>query len=242
MDTGHVKQVAAFEKLLGFCNAQGAMFNPSKGAIQSAALNSLLTSAQQSLEAVRTARTALNNAVNVRNDTFKGVPKFMTRIVNALAASGASTATLEEAYRYNRKFYRGGKPKAKPVAPANASEGTVVVSRSISQLDFDSRVDNFEGLVKVVSLEPSYLPNEADLQLSSLTTFAANLREINTAVLNAQVTVSNARAMRNRLLYESSGIHGLARVVKRYVKGVFGFQSVAYNQIRSLRFTNKKIA
>lgn len=238
MDSGHVKQVATFEKLLGFCNAHGAMFNPSKGAIQSTALHSLLTSAQQSLEAVRTARTAYSNAMNVRNDTFNGVPKFMTRIVNALAASGASQATLEDAYRFVKKFYRTQKKKE----VAAATEANPVSTRSTSQLDFDSRTDNFEGLVKVVSMEPLYQPNEADLQVSSLLAYVAHLRGLNTAVMNAQVEVSNARASRNKMLYESSGIHGLAKAVKRYVKGVFGFQSVAYNQIRSLKFSNRKLA
>jgi hypothetical protein len=241
MDTGHVKQVAAFEKLLGFCNAHGAMFNPSKTAIQSTALSALLTSAQQSIEAVRTAHTELSQASDVRNDVFTDVPKFMTRIVNTLASSGASEATLEEAYRYIRKFYRP--KKAKPVAPVSAGgvEGSIS-SRSSSQLDFDSKVSNFEGLVKVVSLEPLYQPNETDLQVISLQAKVAYLRSLNTDVINKQVALSNTRALRNKLLYESSGVHGLAKAVKRYVKGVFGFQSVAYNQIRSLKFSNKKIA
>lgn len=240
MDTGHVKQVATFEKLLGFCNAHGAMFNPSKVAIQSTALHTLLTSAQQSLEAVTTARTAYNNAVDVRNDTFNSVPKFMTRIVNALAASGASESTLEEAYRFVKKFYRTSKRKASLASPS--SDEVPVSKRSNSQLDFDSKASNFEGLVKVVSMETSYHPNEADLQVSSLNGFAANLRGLNNAVVNAQVVLSNARASRNKVLYDATGIHGLSLAVKRYVKGVFGFQSVAYNQIRSLRFTRIKVA
>jgi hypothetical protein len=237
MDTGHVKQVATFEKLLGFCNTHGAMFNPSKAAIQSTALHALLTSAQQSLEAVRTARTTYNNAVDVRTDAFMDLPKFMTRIVNALAANGASEATLEEAYRFIKRFYR--KPKSKQVAPA-APDGVILSTRSNSQLDFDSRTENFVGLVKVVSMEPSYQPNEMDLQVVSLVAHGEYLRGLNTAVINAQVAFSNIRASRNKVLYERTGIHGLSKVVKRYVKGVFGFQSVAYNQIRSLRFITLK--
>src|SRR5688572_24520783 len=104
MDTGHVKQVATFEKLLGFCNAHGAMFNPSKAALSTTALSTLLTSAQQSLEAVKTARAEYINFVIARNEAFNGLPKFMTRIINTLAASGASEATIDEAYRFIQKF------------------------------------------------------------------------------------------------------------------------------------------
>jgi hypothetical protein len=45
----HAKQVAAFEKLLGHCNAHGARFNPSKESMKSTALANLLMEAQKSL-------------------------------------------------------------------------------------------------------------------------------------------------------------------------------------------------
>ena len=238
MDTGHVKQVATFEKLLGFCNAHGAMFNPSKAALQPAALSALLTSAQQSLLAVKDARTAYANAVNLRNDVFLSLPKFMTRMVNALAATDASKATVDEAYLIIRRFYR---PKRKPALPAAGDAESAPATRSNSQLDFDSKVDNFEALVKLVSFEPSYLPNEVDLQASSLQGRVVELRQLNTEVVSKLVTFSNARADRNKYLYDRAGIHGSAMATKRYVKGAFGFQSVAYNQIRGLRFVNQPI-
>jgi hypothetical protein len=236
MDSGHVKQVATFEKLLGFCNAHGAMFNPSKEALQPTALSSLLTSAQHSLEAVKVTRTEYINAVHARNEAFNSLPKFLTRIVNALAATEASKSTVEEAYSFVRKFYR-----FKSKAPAVGSEEAEPrPTRSLSQLDFDSKIDNFEALVKVVTLEPSYQPNEVDLQVDSLKERVASLRAMNSEVISKLVTLSNARATRNKLLYARSGIHGLGLATKRYVKGAFGYQSVAYDQIRSLRFQNQK--
>ncbi|HYC85238.1 MAG TPA: hypothetical protein VEB86_08455, partial [Chryseosolibacter sp.] len=63
MKTNHVNQVAAFEQLLGFCNAHGGVFNPSKDAIKMTALGTLLTQAQESLRAVKDTQTAYVNAV-----------------------------------------------------------------------------------------------------------------------------------------------------------------------------------
>lgn len=239
MDTGHVKQVATFEKLLGFCNAQGAMFNPSKEALKATALSSLLTSARQSIEAVRAAHTAYKNVVIERNETFNKIPSFMTRIVNTLATYAASPGTVEEAYRFVNKFY---KPYRKPVDAPSASEQSLpTATRTTSQLDFDSKAENFMGLVKLVSEEAVYKPNEGDLKVESLMQVANQLYQLNSGVVQAQVNLDNARAQRNTLLYNSTGIHGLARAIKRYVKGVFGYKSVAYNQISGLRFVNKKI-
>lgn len=235
MKNGHVKQVAAFEKLISFCNANGAMFNPSKASLKVAALNTLLTSAQQSLEAVKTASTAFDNAVNIRNQVFNSLPKFMTRVVNTLAASDAHADTVKEAYFFSNKFRSQGRARAKPASGEQISAAPV--SRSTSQLDFDAKIDNFAGLVKVVSAEPSYKPNEADLQVTALNTLVTSLRDKNKAVINAQVILSNARAARNRILYETNGIHPISNSVKKYMKGAFGYQSVAYQQIKGLHFT-----
>jgi hypothetical protein len=242
MNTGNVKQVAAFEKLLGFCNAHGAMYNPSKASLKVAALNTLLTSAQQSLEAVKTLQTAYDNAVNTRNQTFNDLPKFMTRVINTLASTDATSATVGEAYFYSKRF--NPKAKARPAIPSG-NPGTVSEvpsGRSTAQLDFDSRIDNFAAFVKVISAEPSYKPNEVPLQITSLNALVTSLRDKNKAVLNAQVALSNARAARNRFLYADTGIYGSGLAIKRYIKGLFGFQSVGYQQISGLRFTKKTIA
>jgi hypothetical protein len=235
MNTGHVKQVAAFEKLLGYCNAHGATYNPGKASLKVAALNTLLTSAQQSLEAVKILRTAYDNAVNSRRQTFDDLPRFMTRIVNTLASTDASRATVDEAYFYSKRFRS---VKSRP-AIASGNPGTVSeppLPRSAAHFDFDSKTDNFAALVKVVSAEPSYNPNEPDLQIIALNAFVTSLREKNKAVLKAQVALSNGRAARNRILYSTSGIYGSARAVKHYIKGLFGYQSVGYRQIGGLTF------
>lgn len=235
MNTGQVKQVAAFEKLLGFCNAHGAMYNPGKDSLTVAALNSLLTSAQQSLEAVKDLQTAYRNAVNVRREAYAGLPKFMTRVINGLAMS-ATPATVEEAYFYSRKFRPHS--KMRPAIPSGngTGQGEQRATRSTSQLDFDRKADNFAAFVKVALADASYAPNEADLKSEALLAKVRTLREMNTAIGNMQVALSNVRANRNKVLYSATGIYGIGKSVKRYLKSVFGYQSVGYSQVSNLRF------
>jgi hypothetical protein len=237
METGNVKQVAAFEKLVSFCNAHGATYNPSKASLKVAALNTLLTSAQQSLEAVKTADTAFANAVNARNQAFDALPKFMTRVINILAATDASADTVKEAYFYARRLRPVKKLKQNP--PATGVQETASRSRSNSQLDFDGKADNFAAFVKVVAGESSYKPNEADLTTVALTKVVTNLRSLNTAVITAQVALSNARIARDKALYQN-GIYGTAKASKHYIKGVFGFQSADFKQVSALTFVNRK--
>lgn len=237
MNTGHVKQIATFEKLVEFCNAHGSSFNPSKVSIQLTSLNGLLTSAQQALTQVKAARTDYETAINTRNDAFDALPKFMTRVVNSLAATDATGATLQDAYRIIRKM-RSGKKAASEPSELNATDEPKA-TRSKSQLDFDSRTDNVEAFVKLIGSEPSYQPNEVDLTIAALKAYTASLRQLNTNVIQAQVALSNARANRDKVLY-GKGIHRSALSVKRYIKGVYGFQSAPYQQVRGLKFSGKK--
>jgi len=238
METGQVKQVAAFEKLLSFCNAHGAMYNPGNESVTITAMTSLLTSAQESLDAVKSFNTAYKHAVNVREETFTSLPSFMTRVVNMLAVSGASPETVKEAYFFLKRFRPAGKDR-KAVASLSDNDAAPARTRSTSQLDFDAKADNFAAFVKVVTSVEWYNPNEEALTAQALHEKVATLFAVNSAVINAWVALSNARAMRNRYL---NRIHEVATSAKKYVKALFGYQSVGYQQVSGLSFVKRKIS
>jgi len=237
MNTGHVKQVAAFEKLVECCSAQGAMYNPSNASITLTALRALLTSARQSLEAVKGLQTAYTNGVIIRQQLYDDMPKFITRVINAMAANGASQALLQDAYALARKY----QSRSKDRGPLSSTEATATVpaTRSTAQLDFDRKADHFDGLVKLVQSLPAYAPHESDLQLSALKAKLADLRNWNTRVMSRLVALANARLQRNQVLYASQGIHGIGLLTKRYVRGAFGYSNPVSKQVGSIRLFNK---
>ncbi|MFN7116874.1 MAG: hypothetical protein ACK4TA_08760, partial [Saprospiraceae bacterium] len=64
------------------------------------------------------------------------------------------------------------------------------------------------------------------------------LRYTNSIVINAIVSLSNARLQRNATLYgKKMGICDIAQDVKLYTKSAFGTSSPQYKQISKLRFT-----
>jgi len=237
METGQVKQVAAFEKLLSFCNAHGAMYNPGNESVKLTAMTSLLTSAQKSLDAVKAFHTAYKHAVNVREETFTSLPRFMTRVVNMLAVSGASEETVKEAYFFLKKFRPNPKVR-KAIALDDTGEVSSIRTRSSSQLDFDAKADNFAAFVKVVVSVPEYNPNEKELSAKALHNKVTMIYGLNSAVVNAWVSLSNARASRNRYL---NRIHEVAMNVKKYIKAIFGYNSTGYQQVSSLRFVKQTV-
>jgi predicted transcriptional regulator len=240
MKVNHVNQVAAFEQLLGFCNAHGAVFNPSKNVIKMTALDDLLKQAQESMRAVKEARTANDNAVIARRQAFRELPKIATRIINALAATDASAEVVQKANAFRMSLLPKANRPPVPSTDAGSSTDPEAKSRSISMLSFTQKTDNFAALVQTLSAEAHYQPNEAGIQIRALVELVAALRDYSKAVYQSEVALSNARFARNKLLYGTNGIHECSQTVKKYMKSVFGPQSVPFRQINRLRFADKK--
>jgi hypothetical protein len=238
MKNSKVNQVATFEKLLGFCNTQSAVYKPSKASIQLTALNTLLTQAQQSMKAVDSARISYENAINTREPLFQRIPKLGTRIINSLKASGASTQSIEDASAIRRRFRNHRRTAVGSPENATANAGTAS-SRTMSYTDLASMVENFESLVNRVSTESSYKPNEADLQLTALSAFATQLRTANKNVINAHAAWKTATSALHLVLYRSNGIYENGVAVKAYMRSILPTENPQYRQISQFQFIKR---
>ena len=240
-ETGHAKNVSTFEDIISFCTGYGVMYNPSKVALKLPGLNAQLTAANAALQALKTAKTAYDNATNAREVAFKPMKALATKIINALAATDAMDQTVDDIKSTNMKIQgrRAAKVK-KPSAAALAAGAEPVRTVSTSQQSFDKTLDHFAQLIATLTAEPKYLPNENELKLVSLNTTLADLKAKNTAVINATTAVSNARIARNKVLYaEKTGLVDTAMDVKTYVKSLFGATSPQFRQVSGLKFTKK---
>ena len=242
-ETGHAKNAANFEDLISFCTGYGANYQPSKAAIKLAALTALRTTAQGTIVAVVTASTAFINATNARVIIFDPIKKLATRIVNALSATDATDEMIEDAKTINRKIQgsRKGNGKTPPPPPPDGTPPPDDNQISVSQQSYDSLVENFKKLVSLVDSEPTYTPNEVDLQVVTLTAQAVDLGAKNTDVITATTDLSNGRITRNKVLYlKATGLYDIAQEVKKYVKSVFGASSHEYKQVSGIKFTTHK--
>lgn len=242
-ETGHAKTVATFQDLIAFCTSIGASYNPSNPALKIPALNAQLTAANTALQNVKAAKTALDNAINARDITFKPLRSLATRIVSAIAATEATAQTIADVNSMKNKI-QGRRAKAVTRSAANlpAAGAEPVRTVSTAQLSFDKRVDNFAQLIATLAAEPKYLPNEDELKLTTLNAMLTGMRARNSAVINASTAASNARIARDKVLYHNlTGLVDTARAAKVYIKSVFGAGSPEYRQVRGLRFVKKPL-
>jgi len=241
-ETGHAKNVANFENLISFCTGYGTSYNPSNAAIKLPALNTLFTSAKNSLSTINTTLPPWKTAVNAREIAFAPLSKLTTRLVNALDASSVTRQIVADAKTYARKL-QGKRASAKlptiidnPATPVDESQKSI----SASQMSFDNRIENLDKLIQLLSSQTAYTPNEADLKVTALTTLIADMRAKNTAVINAYTPLSNTRIARNNILYATgTGLVDIAGEVKKYVKSVYGATSPQYKQVSGLQFTKR---
>ena len=238
-EVGHAKNVANFQDLIEFVTGYGATYNPSKSSLKLAQLVALKATAETKLTDVISKNTNYNNKVNERMVAFSNLKSLSTRLVNALQTTDATTQTINDAKTFNRKM-QGKKASASqtptdPNAPAPATIST-------SQQSYDQLIQHLTGLKSILEEEPSYTPNETDLQVATIDAKIADLTAKNTAVSTAYTNISNSRISRNETLYTSdNGIFETASEVKKYIKSVFGASSPQYNQVSGIKFSKPKL-
>lgn len=226
-ETGHAINVAKFQNLIQFIAAYDATYNPTKNSLKLPQLLALKTDANQILATAIYQNTNYNNTINERNVAFKDLKKLATRLINALQSTEATQETISNAKSFNRKLQ--GK-KAKSAQPTTTTIST-------SQLSFDHRIQHLAGFNAVLDSEPTYAPNETDLQVATITTKIANLTAHNAAVATAHASNSNAKIARNQILYATtSGLVDIANATKKYIKSVYGATSPQFAQIGNITF------
>jgi hypothetical protein len=243
-ESGDLKLLGNFRKLIDLVSAD-TKYQPSNAGLKPPALYAQHTAALTSAQDVP-AKLILNMAaISDRETAFADVNPRMTRVHGVAKASGAPKQVIDDLNTFKRKLISKRKAKAKPAAAVAATGATpspaAEKERSSAQLSYDNMVGHLDGYFSALANVPSYNPNEADLKLSALQAFADNLRAKNDAVSSTFVPLSQARGLRDQLLYQAdNSVVNTALLVKEYVKGAFGTQSQLYKQIKGLEFKRSK--
>jgi hypothetical protein len=239
-ETGHAKNVANLDELISYVLGYSKDYNPTMQSIKIDALQTLSVNAKNGINGVNAAVPAYSNAVAARDEAFSPVNKRITRVLNALKATGTLKQVADNAAAFARKI-QGRRASAKKSAEeikADAEAGKETVQISASQMSYDSRLDSLDKLIKLLSSLEAYAPNETDLKVESLTSLYTTLKQRNAAVIAATVPLRNARLTRNDILYKDlTGLVDVASDVKTYMKSVFGADSPQFRQISRLKFT-----
>jgi hypothetical protein len=238
METGHNKNVANFETLIIACTGFGATYNPSNPNITIPVLTTQYQEAKAAVKEVKTTETPFNTVEGQRKTIFKSLKPTATKVLNALKGAAAPTTVIADAQTINQKI----QGKRANNTPEVLQEGELPKDKnSVSQQSYDMQIDHFEKLIQLISIEPTYNPNEIPLQVATLTDYKTTLETINTAVKTAYTPYKTALQARDIKLYApQTGIIDTAQTIKNYIKSVFGPTSPQYKQINKIAFRKIK--
>lgn len=238
-ETGHARNVANFEDLLTGLSGMGAAYNPVKAGIKLAAMQTQLIAAKAAMAAIDSAMPAYVAAVDARQTAFAPLSKIVTRVANMYKVSVAGKNEAETAISLQKKI-QGSSRSGGAVVQAAIAEAPVKKKVSTSQQSYDMIIQHFEQLIKILSSNPAYAPNEADLKPAALNTLLADLKTKSAAVTAAEYPVVSGRITRDKLLYAPvTGIVALAADVKTYIKASFGAGSPQLEYVN--RFTLRTV-
>jgi hypothetical protein len=248
-ETGHAKNVANFEKLIAACKSFKTKYNPSNDALTLTELQKSFAAGTTVLKSEKDNKVPFQIATNERQIAIAPLSKLTTRVTNSLEATKATAQTVADAKTIARKI-KGERATTKPVTPTPpaTAEGDPVpgidieVKRiSVSQMSFDSRIDNLDKFVTFLLGEPLYKPNETELQTTTLSNYLADLRKLNSKVIDTTEPYVDAIIDRNKTLYtEETGLVDIALETKKYVISVFGTSAPEYKKISKLKFTRPR--
>jgi len=238
-ETGHAKNVANFGTLITIVKGLKTAYNPSKPAIALAALTPIKPAADAVMATVNTKMGVYSTAVAARESAFAPLSKLSTRVLNSLKATDAPKPVIDSVATLVRKLQgqRATPKKTAEETAATDTQETTPKTISSSQMGFDNRINNLDGLIQLLITIPEYAPNEAELKTASLATYLQSLKTVNAAATDAETALDNARIARNEVLYKpSTGLVDVAASVKLYVKSAFGTTSAQYKQVAALTF------
>ncbi len=238
-ETGHIKNVEHFQMMIAAVQGYGGVYQPANADITVASLQADLANANAGIDAVTTALIPWKVAVNERESEYEGIGKLTTRVAASFASCGAEKNAVEDMKSFARKIAGDRKSKIKaddPNTPEDESKHNSVSQRSYTQI-----AEHLDNIIEMCQNEPKYTPNEAELRVASLQTKSADCKTKNQGVIDKTVPVDNGRMQRNEALYDDgTGVVEKARLVKLYVKSLFGASSPQYQQISGLQFTKPR--
>ncbi len=237
-ETGHAINVDNFYELIQFAISYGAPYNPTLSALKIPQLLEQQTAGLRAIQAVTDQVTIYNNTVNQRMVVFEPSKPLATRVINILEASGASPETIKDARTINRKI-QGQRAHiiTEPLPPDNPPPTNI----SAIQQSYAKIIEHWAALISLLRSQGVYTPNEEDLRIETLFNLHDAMVVANDAVAREWAQISNIRNQRDEVLYNpETGIVKTAQLVKKYVKAIFGFNSIEFKQIKGIKFTTIK--
>ena len=236
-ETGHAVNLNNFNIIINRCTSYTTRYNPTNNLLKIPALQTVYITGTTALQNIALLKHAWQNAINLRQQIFFEMEKLATLVINAFDATEAVTnAQVKDAKTIIRKI-RGERKSKKNLNPGPDDPAQI----SVSQQSYANQIMHFAELIGLLAAEPTYKPNETELQTANLGIFITDLNSANQKVITTQQPYLDALTERSTILFTPKpSLLDLALEVKRYVKSVQTITPAEYKQISGLKFSRPR--
>lgn len=236
-ETTDEKLMGNFRKLIDRCAAHSNYLPPNPLHLIPA-LEAQYAAALASVEDIDVKLAPNKVAINERKIAYDAVPKLYRRSFNNLKSSGASKEFIADAETILRKI-TGKRKEPRTIDNPATPENEAAAQHSASQQSYESILGYVLGYNALVKNDSHYNPNELDLKTTNLDDVGDNLEAKNNAVSVTFPPVSQARGLRDTLLYDdANNIVDTALLIKAYASSMA--DDTLYNSIKGLEFPRQK--
>ena len=96
----------------------------------------------------------------------------------------------------------------------------------------------FESLLELIEKVEVYNPVNSTIRVAELKKLAEKVLQVNMAVIEVHHRLTQYQVTRNWLLYAvNNGAVARVKMVKKYIKGLYGDHSQLYRELSSIRFS-----
>jgi hypothetical protein len=227
-----------FDKLIDVCASFGTLYSPVPLNLQIASLREQSAKIKEAITFVDKVQATSVDAEDARQKVFSILLPLITRVQAMAIILGLPDAIIVHVKEIVRKI-RGQRAHKIKIDPSEEPQKKYI---SVSQVSFNEQIEHLNQLIALLKSQPSYIPSETDLTTLALDQLLLDMQTTNARVVEAEVSLANARQNRNELLYApKTGMMDSGLAVKEYVKAVFGYTSPQYKQVKHISFRNKKI-
>ncbi|RZK11448.1 MAG: hypothetical protein EOO46_06695 [Flavobacterium sp.] len=238
-ETGHYKNIASGNSLIEMIETFKGDYKPSKESITLLKLREYYTKGKDHITAVQQAKNNWSTIVDDRQNGFKDVKKFATRIIGILSGTNMDKKAIETAKSINTKIQgvRLVTPREKDLEKQESEPEAK--THSVSRQSYDSLYENFSDLVQLLEISEGYDPIVAEFKITNLKDYAKRLLEHTNNMDKAEAGISDVREKRNKFMYTpETGYVDIMLDTKDFIKGLFGARSEKFKNINKIKFKN----
>ncbi len=241
--TGHEQNVFSLGVVLDRIASYPQNYNPQRDELSILSLKQLKTSGENAIALVTSIENIYRKANIEQTMAFDTLDSLITRVIFALRNSGASSLIIAQAEMIvcGPSGRRGSGKSSVKKGSLTGESGIETKIVTLYKGSIDSRIENFNKLIRLLSIVDAYRPNETELSVTRLNAKLKELKRLHNNFIASDAALDSARWKRNAILYQQgTGLVDRALAVQVYIKSTFGSTSLKYKEISSIVFSKAR--